>query len=100
MNRERMFQVLLGPHLSEKTAGATQRHNQYAFRVARTATTPEIRRTVERLFDVKVRSVQVANVKGKTTKSRLGTGRRNHWKKAYVRLEPGQSIDLAASAGN
>ncbi len=100
MNREQIYQVILGPHLSEKAAGVTQRHNQYVFRVARTATKPEIRRTVERLFEVKVRLVRVLNVKGKTTRNRFGTGRRNHWKKAYVSLDPGQSIDMAASVGS
>jgi len=100
MNREQSYKVLLGPHLSEKTAQASQRHNQYVFRVARSATKPEIRRTVERLFDVKVHLVRVLNVRGKTVRNRFGAGRRNHWKKAYVSLQSGQSIDLAASAGN
>ena len=54
MNQERVFSVLLGPHVSEKTAIATEMNNQYTFRVAPDASKLEIRRAVEKLFKVKV----------------------------------------------
>lgn len=97
MNQERVFSVLLGPHVSEKTATAAASSNQYAFRVARDATKPEIRTAVERLFKVKVLDVRVLNVKGKVKLNRNGVAKRSDWKKAYVRLETGQEIDFTVA---
>ncbi len=97
MNQERVFSVLLGPHVSEKTAAAAERASQYAFRVARDATKPEIRTAVEQLFRVKVLDVRVLNVKGKVKQNRNGVAKRSDWKKAYVRLEAGQEIDFTVA---
>ena len=97
MNQERVFNVLLGPHVSEKSAAATEMANQYAFRVPRDATKPEIRAAVEQLFKVKVSSVRVLNVKGKVKLNKTGVAKRSDWKKAYVRLESGQDIDFTVT---
>jgi large subunit ribosomal protein L23 len=97
MNQERVFSVLLAPHVSEKTARAAENSNQYAFRVAPDATKPEIRKAVERLFKVKVEDVRVLNVKGKRKTNRFGVAKRSDWKKAYVRLQAGQEIDLTVA---
>ena len=97
MNQERVFNVLLGPHVSEKTAIATEMNNQYTFRVAPDASKLEIRRAVEKLFKVKVANVQVLNVKGKVKMNRFGAARRSDWKKAYVRLESGHDIDFTVT---
>lgn len=96
MNVERMYAVILAPHVSEKSAIMGEAHNQYAFKVARDASKPEIREAVEKIFNVVVEDLQVVNVKGKT--KRTGRGkirRRSDWKKAYVRLEAGHEIDFA-----
>ncbi len=96
MNRERMYQVLLAPHVSEKTAIAGDENNQYAFKVARDATKAEIRSAVETIFDVVVTDLQVLNVKGKVKGAARGRPRkRPDWRKAYVRLQEGDEIDLA-----
>lgn len=94
MNQERLLKIILGPHVSEKSARLADVGNQMAFKVARDATKPEIKRAVETLFNVTVEAVNVANVKGK--RKRFGTisGRRSDWKKAYVRLAPGDDIDF------
>ena len=97
MNQEKMFNVLLGPHVSEKSATGTERNNQYAFRVAPAATKFEVKKAVEGLFKVKVAGVQVLNVKGKVKLNRFGAAKRSDWKKAYVRLEAGQSIDFTVT---
>ena len=97
MNQERIFSVLLAPHVSEKTARAGELSNQCAFRVASDATKPEIRKAVEHLFKVKVADVRVLNVKGKRKMNRFGVAQRSDWKKAYVRLEAGQEIDLTVT---
>ncbi len=95
MNQERIFKVLLGPHISEKATVVGEEHNQVVFKVAKDATKPEIKKAVEQLFDVSVKAVRTVVVKGKTKRTRFGMGHRSDWKKAYVSLEQGQEIDFA-----
>lgn len=97
MNEERLTKVLLAPHISEKTAMAAEHSNQYVFRVLRDANKPEIRAAVEKMFDVKVEDVRVVNMKGKTKRFKMHLGRRPHWKKAYVRLAEGETIDIGGT---
>jgi large subunit ribosomal protein L23 len=96
MNQERVFQVLLGPHMSEKAAVAVENGNQYVFKVAIDATKTEIRTSVEKLFNVKVDDVRTLRVKGKRKQNRFDWATKPSWKKAYVRLEQGQEIDFAS----
>ena len=100
-NSERLMKVLLAPVVSEKSTAIGERNNQVAFRVMSDATKPEIKAAVELMFSTKdkkieVVSVQVANVRGKQKRFGKFMGRRNHWKKAYVRLKAGQEINFAA----
>lgn len=97
MNRERVFQVLLGPHVSEKAAIVADSSNQYVFKVAADATKGEIRKSVEQLFKVSVEDVQTLRVKGKVKRNRFGYSTKPTWKKAYVRIAAGQDIDFAAA---
>ena len=96
MNQERIYKVLLGPHVSEKAALGAENGNQVVFKVATDASKPEIRRAVEKLFDVQVQAVRTVKVKGKVKRNRFGWVNKPNWKKAYVRLAPGQEIDLMA----
>lgn len=95
MNQERIYKVLLGPHISEKATVVADRDGQFVFRVAPDATKPEIKAAVEQLFEVKVRNVQVLNIKGKTKRTARGVGKRNDVRKAYVSLADGHDIDFA-----
>lgn len=95
MNQERIYKVLLGPHISEKATVVADKSGQFVFRVAPDATKPEIKTAVEQLFEVKVRSVQVLNVKGKTKRTARGVGKRNDVRKAFVSLVDGHDIDFA-----
>lgn len=97
MNRERIFQVLLGPHVSEKAAIVADANNQYVFKVAGDATKSEIRKSVEQLFKVNVEDVQTLKVKGKVKRNRYGFSSKPTWKKAYVRIASGQDIDFTAA---
>lgn len=97
MNQERIYKVLLGPHISEKATIIADESNQYVFKVATDATKPEIKKAVEQLFDVKVASVRTLVAKGKTKMTKHGLGRRSDCKKAYVRLEAGQDIDFVGA---
>jgi len=95
VNQERVFQILLGPHVSEKSAIVADNNNQYVFKVALDASKVEIKTSIEQLFKVKVGDVQTLRVKGKTKRNKFGLSTRTTWKKAYVRLEQGQEIDFA-----
>jgi large subunit ribosomal protein L23 len=98
MNREQLMSVLIAPHVTEKTSLAMQNHNQYTFRVRRDATKTDIRKAIEMMFDVKVAGVQVVNEPGKVRRFGRTVGRTQDWKKAYVSLSPGQTIDYEARA--
>ena len=81
MNQERIYKVLLGPVVSEKSAAAGETSNQVVFKVLADANKLEIKAAVQALFNTKVESVRVLNVKGKTKRTRYGIGRRSDWKK-------------------
>ena len=89
--------MLLGPHITEKAASATGSATQVAFKVATDASKLEVKKAVEKLFEVKVEGVRVINVKGKTRRTKTGMGKRSDWKKAYVRLAEGQDIDFSVT---
>ncbi|WP_432696860.1 50S ribosomal protein L23 [Marinobacterium sp. YM272] len=96
MNPERIYKVLLGPHISEKATIVAEGTQQVVFRVSSDATKPEIKQAVEELFNVKVEGVNVLNIKGKTKRTQRGMGKRSDVRKAYVRLADGSEIDFLA----
>jgi large subunit ribosomal protein L23 len=98
VNREQLMSVLIAPHVTEKTSLAMQNHNQYTFRVRRDANKTDIKKAVELMFDVKVAGVQVVNEPGKQRRFGRIAGRTQDWKKAYVSLNEGQTIDYEARA--
>ncbi|NOX52059.1 MAG: 50S ribosomal protein L23 [Gammaproteobacteria bacterium] len=93
MNQERIYTVLVEPHISEKVSLLGDKVNQYAFKVARDATKAEVAEAVETLFKVEVRKVTTVNVKGKVKKTARGETRKKNWKKAYITVAAGQEID-------
>ena len=97
MSTAELLNVIRAPRVSEKTA-RIQENNQYVFEVATTATKADVKSAIESLFSVKVESVNVLNVKGKVKSFKNRAGRRGDWRKAYVRLAEGQSIDVMAKA--
>jgi large subunit ribosomal protein L23 len=97
-SEERLLKVLLAPVISEKATMLSEKRNQAVFLVTPDATKPEIKAAVEKLFKVQVDSVQVANRQGKQKRSGRFVGRRNHTKRAFVCLKPGQEINFAEEA--
>lgn len=91
--RERMYEILRSPVITEKATLASE-HNQVTFQVPLDASKPEIKSAVEGLFDVQVLSVNTLVRKGKTKRFRGRPGRQKDTKKAVVRLAEGQSIDV------
>ena len=94
MNDERLMKVLVAPHISEKSTLVADAHNQVVFRVLPDAKKPEIKKAVEKLFNVEVVNVQVANYRGKAKGFARLSGKRANGKKAYVRLAAGHDIDF------
>jgi len=94
MNQERILQVLKGQHVSDKGYRMADDTNHFAFKVATDATKREIKRAVEQLFNVEATNVHTINVKGKARRFGRTQGRTNDWKKAYVKLKPGQDISF------
>jgi large subunit ribosomal protein L23 len=93
LSKERMYQTILSPLVTEKATALAER-NQVAFKVAIDATKPQIKAAIEGLFGVKVEAVNTLVVKGKSKRFKGRPGQRSDWKKAMVRLAEGQSIDL------
>lgn len=94
MNKKNLFAVLEAPIVSEKSTLLSANDQKYVFRVKKSATKRDIKLAVEEMFKVQVEYVHVLNVKGKTKRFGRFIGSRSDWKKAYVKLEPGFSIDL------
>ena len=90
-----LFDVIKAPLITEKGTLVSERAGQIVFEVDGRANKREIKAAVERLFDVKVEAVRTANCLGKS-RFRLGrrVGKRPNWKKAYITLAEGQTIDL------
>ncbi|GGZ72477.1 50S ribosomal protein L23 [Lysobacter xinjiangensis] len=98
MNDAKLYSIIRAPRISEKTARLQEVSNQYVFEVSTEATKTDIKAAVEKIFGVNVRAVNVVNVKGKNKAFKFRMGRRADWRKAYVTLAEGQSIDVMATA--
>jgi large subunit ribosomal protein L23 len=96
--QERLMNVLVAPHVSEKSARVSESGNQFVFRVRGDATRGDVKQAVELMFNVKVDAVQVLNLPGKKRRFGAIQGRRSGFKKAYVRLAAGQTIDFTGAA--
>jgi large subunit ribosomal protein L23 len=94
-NPERLLQVLVAPQISEKATAVADASNQVVFIVTPDATKPEVKAAVEQLFKVKVKSVQISVLKGKSKRFGRSMGRRSDIKKAFVCLAQGQEINFA-----
>ena len=91
---DRCYQIIKKPVITEKATTDSAIRNAYHFRVPQNANKVEIRQAVERLFDVKVTSVNTLNVSGKFRRRGYSVGRTQSWKKAMVTLAEGQTIDV------
>ncbi|MEI6543556.1 MAG: 50S ribosomal protein L23 [Methylococcales bacterium] len=97
MNKYQLAGVIEAPIISEKSTNAAEKNNQFVFKVKKTASKKQVKNAVELMFSVEVDSVHVLNVKGKIKRSGKTLGKRSDWKKAYVKLKPGQDIEFSAA---
>ena len=93
----KLSNIVQAPIVSEKSTNAAELNNQFVFKVQKSATKMQVKNAVEMMFDVEVDSVQVLNVKGKQKRMGRTLGKRSDWKKAYVKLKPGNDIDFSAA---
>ncbi|MEZ5701224.1 MAG: 50S ribosomal protein L23 [Burkholderiaceae bacterium] len=93
-----MMQVLVAPIVSEKATQVAENTNAVLFKVLRDASKPEIKAAVELMFKVEVQGVSVLNQKGKAKRFGKTMGRRDHVRKAYVTLKPGQELNFSGEA--
>jgi large subunit ribosomal protein L23 len=94
----RLMQVLVAPIVSEKATQVGEQSNAVLFKVLRDASKPEIKAAVELMFKVQVKGVSVLNQKGKSKRFGKSMGRRDHVRKAYVTLKPGQELNFGGEA--
>lgn len=92
MDKACLYSILKAPVVTEKSM-KQQTLNTLVFKVLPDANKQEIKYAVEQIFDVKVKSVRTLNMQGKLKRTGNRLGRRQDWKKAYVSLMPGQSIE-------
>jgi large subunit ribosomal protein L23 len=97
MNQERMHQILVSPHVSEKGSLLADEQNQHVFKVLSTATKTEVKEAVEGMFKVKVEKVRILNTKGKDKRFAGRMGKRSGMRKAYVSLMADNDIDFAGT---
>ena len=97
INKYQLAGVIEAPIISEKSTNAAEKNRQFVFKVQKQATKKQVKNAVEIMFGVEVDSVQVLNVKGKQKKVGRTVGQRSDWKKAYVKLKPGNDIEFSAA---
>ena len=88
------YDIIIRPLITEKTSIQKEDYNQLSFEVDRRANRVEIRRAVEKIFNVRVADVRTMQIKGKVKQRGRILGKRKDWKKAIVKLMPGERIDF------
>jgi len=91
-----LYKIIKAPYLTEKVSSIMGESNQYAFKVDINATKLQVKKAVEGYCSVDVEDVNIIKVKGKTKRSRYRIRKKSDWKKAYVKLAQGQSIEVTA----
>ena len=94
-SEERLYQVVYGPHVTEKTVSGNE-SSIHVFKVATDSNKNEIKNAVEVLFEVKVAAVRTVNVNGKSKNFGKRKGSRKDWKKAYIKLAEGHTLNVEA----
>jgi len=88
------YDIIIRPLITEKTSIQKEDFNQVSFEVDQRANRVEIRRAIEKIFNVKVANVRTMHIKGKVKRRGRIEGKRKDWKKAIVKLMPGERIDF------
>ncbi len=100
MNKERLMNIILSPHVSEKATLCADIKNQHVFSVTKSANKLEVKKAIEKMFEVEVAEVKLLNIQGKLKRLGRRMGKRKNWKKAYVRLKEGFDINYGEAETN
>ncbi|WMY97279.1 MAG: 50S ribosomal protein L23 [Arsenophonus sp.] len=92
--QEKLLKLLFKPHISEKTSNLMKLNNTISFKVKKNATKQEIRDAIKKIFKIEVQNINTVQIKGKIKKNKNIIGRKKNWKKAYITLKKGQSLDI------
>ena len=92
MNNERLMNIIVSPRISEKATAKADLEKQHIFSVLKDANKLEVKKAVEKMFEVKVEQVRLLNVPGKLKRVGRKFGKTKDWKKAYVKLKDGYDI--------
>jgi len=92
-----MYNIIKRPLVTEKNSILSE-HGIYAFEVDKKATKTEVKASVEKLFRVKVSQVRTVICRGRSKKTKLGVSAPKYWKKAFVKLSPGEKIEMFEGA--
>ncbi len=95
MNEHALTRVLIAPLVSEKSTHLLEKHKRHSFKVMPGTTKTIVKEAVEKIFEVKVKSVGIMNVKGKRKRFGALLGQRKNWRKAFVTLQEGHDIELS-----
>lgn len=97
INQTRLSNIIKAPIISEKSTLNAEDNNTFVFKVKRDANKKQVGDAVAQMFDVEVDSVRVLNINGKKKRFGRTLGKRQDWKKAYVKLKPGHDIEFSAA---
>lgn len=93
----RLLKIIVAPVVTEKSSASAEK-GTYVFKVLPDATKEEIKAAVQKIFNVQVADVRTLNMQGKSRRTVHGIGKRSDWKKAYVSLPEGVTLDAEAAA--
>jgi large subunit ribosomal protein L23 len=96
-SQEKLLKTIVRPHVSDKTYGLSDTNSTVVFEVNTSANKYDVKDAVEKLFEVKVESVNILNVKGKARRFGRVEGKTKSWKKAYVKLADGHDINFVGA---
>jgi len=93
-----MYEIIKKPLISEKNAGHAEDANTYAFEVAMSANKNDVKKAIEKAFDVRVEGVRTQICRGRYFRKQVRLGPPKHWKKALVKLKAGEKISIFEGA--
>ncbi|WP_422667408.1 50S ribosomal protein L23 [Buchnera aphidicola] len=97
ISEERLFKILISPHVSEKSSISTEKFNTIILKVSNDATKYEIKYAIQKLFEIKVHNVNTVQIKGKNKRQSNRIIHRSNWKKAYIKVKKGQNLDFISN---
>ncbi|QCI20644.1 50S ribosomal protein L23 [Buchnera aphidicola (Brachycaudus cardui)] len=97
ISEERLFKILLSPHISEKASISIEKFNTVVLKVLNNATKYEIKCAVKKIFNIEVESIKTLKIKGKKKRQSNRIIYKSNWKKAYIKVKKGYNLDFISN---